>query len=114
LESEIKSQLESIMNAFDNLMEEGENKLTALENILDTTSLEVMTGIAQKYTQEVFGELTGASTELTNAISFLEETSESATDIFDSKLGEVIDRVGEITQIIETIKPILDMVDMLG
>jgi uncharacterized phage infection (PIP) family protein YhgE len=113
LESEIKSQLESIMNAFDNLMEEGETKLTALENILDTTSSEVITGINQKYTQEIFGELTKASTELTNAISFLEETSESATNIFDGKLGEVIDQVGEITGIIEKIKPVLDLVETL-
>ena len=58
-EQGVKERLESVVNDFANLVEEGNNQLETLETALDTASSEVITTIGKKFTEEALGQFSG-------------------------------------------------------
>ena len=69
----------------------------------------------------LYGEVLGLLTEQTGsesegfseALEFAEQTVGGLNEIFDGSIGEIADKLEEISGLIDTIKPILDFIDGL-
>jgi hypothetical protein len=66
--------------------------------------------MSQKFVEDAVGELSSSADKLTEATSTLREGGESASDLLDGKIGDIIDQIDEVVDITEEIKPVLDMV----
>ena len=109
-EEKVKQKIETLMGDFDNLIEQGKNQLTELENSLDSISEDAVTNLNKKFIEEALGELTNSAGDLGKAISVVSEIGENSQELMDGKIGEIMDKVSEVTNLIEEIKPVLDLV----
>lgn len=105
-EENFRNKLESLTNDFGTVVQEGNTKLATVQNTLDTTSGDVITAMSQKFVEDAVGELSSSADKLTEATSTLREGGESASDLLDGKIGDIIDQLDEVVDIIEEIKPV--------
>ncbi len=112
-EQGIQAKLETLVEQFSSLVEHGTQQLQDLEKLLDMTSGEMLTAVKQKLTEELLGSLTQSAGGLHDAIGGLSQVGESSKDLLDGEVGEILDKVSAITDMIEEIKPVLDLVQKM-
>jgi chromosome segregation ATPase len=112
-EQGIQAKLETLVEQFASLVEHGTQQLQDLETLLDTVSGETLTAVNQKLTEELLGSLTQSAGGLRDAIGGLSQVGESSKDLLDGEVGEILDKVSAVTDMIEDIKPVLDLVQKM-
>lgn len=108
LEEEFREKLEFITTGFETLLNSSNDNCSNLEEKVETTSSDVIDSINQKFTEEVQNELSGAIENLQSALEKLSQVSEDSHGLLDGGLNDVIGNVGEV---LEVIKPIIDVLD---
>ena len=112
-EQGIQAKLETLVEQFSSLVEHGTQQLQDLETLLDTASGETLKTVNQKLTEELLGSLTQSASGLHEAIDGLSQVGESSKDLLDGEVGEILDKVSAVTDMIEEIKPVLDLVQRM-
>lgn len=56
------------------------------------------------------GDLTESAGGLTDALGFLKDAGEESGELLDGGIGDIVDKVDEVTDLIEDIKPVLDAI----
>ncbi|MBD2080614.1 hypothetical protein [Leptolyngbya sp. FACHB-17] len=110
---ETRIQIRSLVDAFTTLADSSEHRLTEFETLLDTTSTENLDRLSHHFTDEILGKLTQSSQELTHAIDVLGQAGDGVHDQLDGSIGGIVDQIGEVTRLIEDIKPVLDLVEKM-
>jgi uncharacterized phage infection (PIP) family protein YhgE len=109
-EQHIREKLQSLTEGFTTLIDESTSQIEAVEQVLDTTSGETIAAINRKFVEEAMSELSRSAEDLNRAISGLGEIGETSKDLMEGEIGEVLDKVSEVTDLIKKIKPVLDLV----
>jgi ABC-type transporter Mla subunit MlaD len=110
IEQEAQVRLQTLTENYSTLLDEGNNHLHELESLLDNTSGEAILALSRKFEEEVLTQLTQSAGELSQLIEGVGSAGEASQDLLQEEVGSVLDKLGEVTQLIEQIKPILDLV----
>jgi ElaB/YqjD/DUF883 family membrane-anchored ribosome-binding protein len=124
-----QGQTDNMMEQFNELAEELESKLetlgeecvdvadqakTGADELVDNLTSEagdIATQITEKLLEEIFGEVGDLASGLTDALGFLSDAGEESGGLLDGALGDVFGSASEITDLIEDIKPVLDLIE---
>jgi hypothetical protein len=63
-----------------------------------------------KFEEEILSQLAQSSEEVSQLIEGIGKAGEISRDLLDGEVGSVLDKLGEVTHLIEQIKPVLDLV----
>jgi hypothetical protein len=112
---ELREKLDKLSDDFDTVRETTSDRKNNLSGDLESLVGDVTSGIATKFTDEVMSQLTDSAGGLTDALSVLDDAGGEAGELLDGSIGEIVDSVSGVTDLIEEVKPVLDMVqDILG
>ncbi|MGB7415247.1 MAG: hypothetical protein WA902_13665 [Thermosynechococcaceae cyanobacterium] len=100
----------SLAENYSVLLDEGENHLYELEGLLDNTSGETILVLSQKFEEETLTELAQFVGELSELIEGVGIAGEVSENLLQGEVESVLDKLSEVTQLIEQIKPVLDLV----
>ena len=76
---------------------------------LDGRLSESLTGVHQAFETDALTQLGTASQALQQGLDGIAQGAEGFQDVFDGQLGTIVQQLHGVIQIIEQIKPILDM-----
>jgi predicted nucleic acid-binding Zn-ribbon protein len=110
IEQEAQVRLQKLTENYSTLLDEGNNHLHELESLLDNTSGEAILVLSRKFEEEILTQLTQSAGELSQLIEGVGSAGEASQDLLQGEVGSMLDKLSEVTQLIEQIKPILDLV----
>jgi hypothetical protein len=110
IEQEAQVRLQKLTENYSTLLDEGNNHLNELESLLDNTSGEAVLVLSRKFEEEILTQLTQSAGDLSQLIEGVGSAGEASQDVLQGEVESVMDKLSEVTQLIEQIKPILDLV----
>ena len=107
LSTELKDHLETLESSVSRVEEESGEFKQDLESNLDSLAESVTSALAARFADEIMEELTGSAAGLTEAFSVLDSTGGEMTELLEGNVGEIVDQVSEVTDLIEQVEPVL-------
>ncbi|MBW4475172.1 MAG: hypothetical protein KME45_33055 [Stenomitos rutilans HA7619-LM2] len=107
----VVAKLTALMNDFNELMEEGDSKLSELEATVDISSDGAIQALENQFISTFPGELSNAASELNRAMSFIRESGLGKVGDLTGKFNDVLGDVDQILDLLEQMKPILEAVN---
>jgi hypothetical protein len=96
-------------------VDQGSQLVTDLQGNLENMASQAADQVMQMFTELVTNALGDAFAPLQQGFSFFQELTGTMTDLLDGGIGEVVDAVKEITDIVEAIEPVINIVrELLG
>ncbi len=109
LEEEFRSKLEALTGDFAAVTEEGNDKLSTLQDTLDITSDDAITVMREKF-MEAVNELYNSTEGLIESCSTLAKAGEESNKLLDEKLAEVVDGIVGVFDEVDKVDPALNEV----
>jgi len=113
LEAELQDKLETMAEDFSQVAEDSKTKEESLIDNLESLASDVATKMTSKFAEDVLQELTGDSELVTEAFSALDTVGEDMKELLDGDIGEIINKVGEVTGLVDEVKPVLELAKSL-
>jgi hypothetical protein len=98
---------------FGTLMTEAGTQFDNLSGFLDSTSSDKLSAVKDLFLETILGELGSQSGALGEAMSVLEGVGQAGQQLMEGGLGELINGMQGVIDVIDAIKPVLEAVDSL-
>jgi chromosome segregation ATPase len=112
-ESKAKDTLDEAMTTLDQFMDTGANILSEFKDTLGSMGDEAINKVANQFMEEAVQHLLASCQPLEDAFDALKQICDANEDSVVGKITEIGDKVGEIAQILEPIKPVLEMIESM-
>lgn len=109
-EQKTRSQVQSLVEAFTTFVDASNQQLSEVELQLETNSSDVTERLDRQFIGETVGRLSQSAQQLTQAIDLLSHAGGDVQQQLDGSIGGIVDQIGEVTRLIDDIKPVLDLV----
>jgi hypothetical protein len=107
--------VEGLVETFDTFVSEGTTKVTELQTQLGNIGEQAAQALIALFTEMVTNALGEAFAPVQNAFAVFEQAQEGCKELLGGGIGDVTENIEAITEIIDKIKPIADLIqDMLG
>jgi DNA repair exonuclease SbcCD ATPase subunit len=113
LTSQLVSSASSMHSDFAGLMSSIGSNLTSASSLVDSTNAEKLDFLRNLFLDQMLAQLGENASQLTDAMSLLEATGQAGQELLDSGLGDLLDSMKGVIDVLEQVKPVLDAVQSM-